>query len=81
MKTALEEVIEIMNQCVIDLKLKHVDSFAIFEINKIIFTAEAYLAKEKQQIIDAANQIQIIGKDHLLPGEEYYNKTYNNEHL
>ena len=33
---------------------------------------------EKQQIIDAANQIEIIGKDHLLPGEEYYEKKYNN---
>lgn len=39
------------------------------------------MPQEKQQIIDAANQIEIIGKDHLLPGEEYYEKKYNNNEL
>jgi hypothetical protein len=32
---------------------------------------------EKQQIIDACNQIKIIGKDYELPGEQYYNETFN----
>ena len=31
---------------------------------------------EKQQIIDACNQIEVIGLDHELPGKKYYNKTY-----
>jgi hypothetical protein len=31
---------------------------------------------EKQQIIDACNQIEVIGLDHELPGEKYYNKTF-----
>ena len=32
---------------------------------------------EKQQIIDACNQIEVIGLDHELPGEQYYNETFN----
>ena len=32
---------------------------------------------EKQQIIDACNQIEVIGLDHELPGEKYYNETFN----
>ena len=31
---------------------------------------------EKQQLIDACNQIEVIGLDHELPGEQYYNKTF-----
>jgi hypothetical protein len=31
---------------------------------------------EKQQIIDACNQITIIGLDYELPGEKYYNQTF-----
>ena len=31
---------------------------------------------EKQQIVDACNQIKIIGLDYELPGEQYYNKTF-----
>ena len=31
---------------------------------------------EKQQIIDACNQIEVIGLDHELAGEKYYNKTF-----
>lgn len=30
----------------------------------------------EQQIIDACNQIEVIGLDHELPGEQYYNKTF-----
>jgi hypothetical protein len=31
---------------------------------------------EKQQLIEACNQIEVIGLDHELPGEQYYNKTF-----
>lgn len=31
---------------------------------------------EKEQIIDACNQIYVIGPDHQQPGEQYYNQTY-----
>jgi DNA-binding ferritin-like protein (Dps family) len=30
----------------------------------------------EEQIIDACNQIEIIGLDSELPGEKYYNKTF-----
>ena len=32
---------------------------------------------EKQQLIDACNQIEVIGLDHELPGEQYYNENFN----
>ena len=32
---------------------------------------------EKQQIIDACNQIEVIGLDYELAGEKYYNKNFN----
>ena len=35
------------------------------------------LEMEKQQLIDACNQIEVIGLDHELPGEKYYNETFN----
>jgi len=31
---------------------------------------------EKQQIIEACNQIEVIGLDHELAGEKYYNQTF-----
>jgi hypothetical protein len=44
---------------------------------KLTFT-EFKQAKEmeKQQIIDACNQIEVIGLDYELPGEKYYNETF-----
>ena len=33
---------------------------------------------EKQQIIDACNQIEVIGLDNELPGKKYYNQNFNN---
>lgn len=30
----------------------------------------------EQQIIDACNQIEVIGLDNELPGEKYYNQTF-----
>lgn len=44
----------------------------------MIHLIKKQMSQEKQQIVDAVNQIEIIGKDHLLPGEEYYEKKYNN---
>lgn len=38
---------------------------------------EDYKEIEKQQIIDACDQIEVIGLDHELPGEKYYNETFN----
>ena len=32
---------------------------------------------EKQQNIDACNQIEVIGLDHELAGEKYYNQNFN----
>jgi hypothetical protein len=37
---------------------------------------EQALEMEKQQLIDACNQIEVIGLDHELPGEQYYNDTF-----
>ena len=31
---------------------------------------------EKQQIIDACNQIEVIGLDYELPGQKYYNQNF-----
>ena len=31
---------------------------------------------EKQQIINACNQIEVFEADHELPGEQYYKETY-----
>jgi DNA-binding ferritin-like protein (Dps family) len=31
----------------------------------------------EEQIIDACNQIEVIGLDHELPGKKYYNQNFN----
>jgi hypothetical protein len=31
----------------------------------------------EEQIIDACNQIDVIGPEHQQPGEQYFNKTFN----
>jgi hypothetical protein len=41
-----------------------------------VMVFEKAKAMEKEQIIDACNQTDVIGKDHEQPGEQYYNKTY-----
>ena len=43
-------------------------------VSKVIQQAKEM---EKKQIIDACNQIEVIGLDHELPGEQYYNETFN----
>lgn len=70
MKTILQYIIEKL-----EINAKEICPMDIDDI--LIWIEEnEFVKQEKQQIIDAANQIEIIGKDHLLPGEEYYNKTY-----
>ena len=46
--------------------------------NTLLFADDWEQAKEmeKQQLIDACNQIEVIGLDHELPGEKYYNETF-----
>ena len=47
--------------------------------NTLLFADDWEQAKEmeKKQIIDACNQIEVIGLDHELPGEQYYKETFN----
>jgi hypothetical protein len=44
-----------------------------------VMVFEKAKAMEKEQIIDACNQTDVIGKDHEQPGEQYYNETYKSE--
>ena len=55
-------------------KLSNYDSKMIELFDKEIEQAKEM---EKQQIIDACNQIEVIGLDHELPGEKYYNEQFN----
>ena len=64
MKTAVEWLFLMMNNPNKD------QEFA----NKLLEKAKEM---EKQQIIDACNQIEVIGLDHELVGKKYYNKTFN----
>jgi len=74
MKTAMQELIEWYNQ-------EHFvkTTFHIQLLNKFV----SLLEKEKEQIIDAANQkifgdITFTGSDEVITkGENYYNQTYN----
>lgn len=75
-KTALQQLtIEI--DSLIENTEKHTKERFYLEVlrNTVM---KPYFEIEKQQIINAANQTEIIGKDHLLPGEEYFEKTYKN---
>ena len=47
------------------------------QIMQIIGLFEQAKEMHKQEIIDACNQIEVIGLDHELPGEKYYNQTFN----
>jgi hypothetical protein len=64
-QTAVEWLVE---------QLSNYDSKMIELFNKEIEQAKEM---EKQQIIDACNQIEVIGLDHELPGKKYYNQTFN----
>lgn len=46
-----------------------------YSVNELGLFAKAK-EMEKEQIIDACNQIEVIGLDHELPGEKYYNQTF-----
>ena len=49
--------------------------FTRVEVNRELL--DQAIEMEKEQIIDACNQIEVIGLDHELPGEQYYNETFN----
>jgi hypothetical protein len=49
--------------------------FEQVEVNRELL--DQAIDMEKQQLIDACNQIEVIGLDHELPGEQYYNETFN----
>ena len=49
--------------------------FKQVEVNRELL--DQAIEMEKQQTIDACNQIEVIGLDHELPGEKYYNETFN----
>jgi hypothetical protein len=75
MKTVIEELIE-------ELKANDV-AHGMYWIKQPDVFFEKYLEKEKEQIIDAANQkifgdITFTGSDEVITkGENYYNQTYN----
>lgn len=48
-------------------------------LTKAIHFCEEAKEMEKEQIIDACNQTDVIGLDHEQPGQQYYNKTFNNK--
>ena len=47
------------------------------QIMQIIGLFEQAKEMHKQEIIDDCNQIEVIELDHELPGEKYYNQTFN----
>lgn len=48
-------------------------------LTKAIHFCEEAREMFEQQIIDACNQIDVIGPDHQQPGEQYYNQTYKQQ--
>jgi hypothetical protein len=62
-----QTAVEWLEQELIALQNYNVNEFGLFAKAKEM---------EKQQIIDACNQIKIIGLDYELPGEKYYNETF-----
>ena len=58
-------------------KLNNVRPTQICSIETIKEWVEQAKEMEKQQIIDACDQIEVIGLDHELPGEKYYNEQFN----
>ena len=55
------------------------DGFSEEEWSKIDKAFKQAKEMEKEQIIDACNQIDVIGLDHEQPGEQYYNKTHKQQ--
>jgi len=74
MKTAMQELIEY-----IELNIDDND----FIKHEVLEQADKLIEKEKEQIVDAANQkifgdITFTGSDEVITkGENYYNQTYN----
>ena len=59
------------------IKLGYLHSNGFGQSLKVTEVINQAKSMEKQQIIDACNQIEVIGLDHELPGEQYYNETFN----
>jgi hypothetical protein len=67
-QTAVEWLVKELNQ--------KIDFIPMEKWEMIRDTVQQALAMEKEQIVDACNQTDVIGKDHEQPGEQYYNETY-----
>jgi hypothetical protein len=68
-QTAVEWLVKQLNQKIDFIPLDKWDM-----IRDIVLQAKEM---EKQQIIDACNQIEVIGLDYELPGKKYYNQNFN----
>jgi hypothetical protein len=64
-------------QTAVDFLIEELGEYFPHEIGGIHLMVEKAKEMEKQQIIDACNQIEVIGLDNELPGKKYYNKTFN----
>ncbi len=64
-------------QTAVEWLIEELGEYFPHEIGGIHLMVEKAKEMEKQQIIDACNQIEIIGLDYELPGEKYYNETFN----
>jgi len=70
---------QMSRQTVMQMVISHFENESIKGSNHAYIIARYlrnYLEMEKQQIIDACNQIEVIGLDNELPGVKYYNKTF-----
>ena len=80
MKTAMQELINSIQGSIDHPQTIDKQKYVLISIKLF---AQALLEKEKEQIIDAANQkifgdITFTGSDEVITkGENYYNQTYN----
>jgi hypothetical protein len=64
-------------QTAVEWLIEELGEYFPHEIGGIHLMVEKAKEMEKQQIIDACNQIEIIGLDYELPGKKYYNQNFN----
>ena len=69
--TAVEQLVNSL------IKLGYLHSNGFGQSLKVTEVINQAKSMEKQQIIDACNQIEVIGLDYELPGEQYYNEQFN----
>jgi hypothetical protein len=74
MKTAMQELIDVLDINEANFISRIDDKITIAYHNVIRKTVTSFLEKEKDQIIDACNS---AFEDKTTWGERYYNKTYN----